>query len=145
MPFELGTFGHLLCYNTLHHMHYYPKVFAEFFRVLKGAGEASSWNRERVTVPRRNGRVCRSAEKARSSWIERDVMLEKIDHIARTAGFAAGLCIVAMPHSLALQAYSMEDWSRFRDGDALERLRLTDQLASLNYWERVIFYVDKPE
>jgi ubiquinone/menaquinone biosynthesis C-methylase UbiE len=52
MPFEPGTFGHLLCYDTLHHMHDYPKVFAEFFRVLKGGGEVSSWNRERVTVPR---------------------------------------------------------------------------------------------
>jgi len=39
----------------------------------------------------------------------------------------------------------MEAWSRFRDGDVLERLRLTDQLASLNYWDRVIFYVDKPK
>jgi predicted DCC family thiol-disulfide oxidoreductase YuxK len=79
------------------------------------------------------------------SWIERDVVLEEIDQIARAAGFAAGLCIVPMPHPLALQTYSMVTWSRFRGGDALERSRLTDQLTSLNYWDRVIFYVDKPE
>ena len=79
------------------------------------------------------------------SWIERDVVLEEIDQIARAAGFTSGLCIVPMPHSLAPQAYSMEAWSLFRDGDELERLRLTDQLASLNYWDRVIFYFDKPE
>lgn len=36
-------------------------------------------------------------------------------------------------------------WLWFGEGDALERLRLTDQLASLNYWDRVIFYVDKLE
>jgi ubiquinone/menaquinone biosynthesis C-methylase UbiE len=52
MPFEEDTFGHLLCYDTLHHMHDYPKVFAEFLRVLKKGGDASSWNQERVTVPR---------------------------------------------------------------------------------------------
>ncbi len=79
------------------------------------------------------------------SWIERDVVLEEIDQIARAAGFTAGLSIVPMPHPPALQTYPMEAWSRFRDGDVLERLRLTDQLASLNYWDRVIFYVDKPE
>ncbi len=42
-PFEPGVFGHLLCYDTLHHMHDYPKVFGEFFRVLRG-GVASSSN-----------------------------------------------------------------------------------------------------
>lgn len=63
----------------------------------------------------------------------------------RVAGFTSRLRIVPMPHSLVPQAYSMEAWSRFRDRDSLERLRLKDQLASHNYWGRVIFYVDKPE
>jgi len=146
MPFETGTFGHLLCYDTLHHMHDYPKVFAEFFRVLKGGGRGIfvEPGARHSTSPETVAFV-EAQKKHDPSWIERDVVLEEIDHIARTAGFTAGLCIVPMPHSLALQTYSMEAWSRFRDGDALERLRLTDQLASLNYWERVIFCVDKPE
>jgi ubiquinone/menaquinone biosynthesis C-methylase UbiE len=38
MPFEADCFGHLLCYDTLHHMHDYAKVFGEFFRVLRGGG-----------------------------------------------------------------------------------------------------------
>lgn len=50
-----------------------------------------------------------------------------------------------MPHPLAQLTYSMEEWRQFRDGDALQRLKLTDQLAEINYWDRVIFYVDKPE
>ena len=66
MPFESGVFGHLLCYDTLHHMHNYPRVFSEFFRVLReggarhlrGTGSASQYLA-------RNSRVCRSAEKAR--------------------------------------------------------------------------------
>jgi hypothetical protein len=37
----------------------------------------------------------------------------------------------------------MEEWSKFRAGDVMQRLRLTDQLASLGYWDRVIFYGEK--
>jgi SAM-dependent methyltransferase len=146
MPFEPGAFGHLLCYDTLHHMHDYPKVFAEFFRVLQGGGRGIFVEPgARHSTSAETVAFVEAQKKHDPSWIERDVVLEEIDQIARAAGFTAGLCIVPMPHPLALQTYSMEAWSRFRDGDALERLRLTDQLASLNYWDRVIFYVDKPE
>lgn len=64
--FEPGAFGHLLCYDTLHHMHDYPKVFAEFFRVLRGGGARylrRTWGASQHFA--RNSRVCRSAEKAR--------------------------------------------------------------------------------
>jgi hypothetical protein len=73
------------------------------------------------------------------------VVLDEIDQIACAAGFTSGLCIVPMQHPLALQTYSKEAWSRFRDGDALERLRLTDQFAHIDYWDRFILHVDKPE
>ena len=66
MPFEPGTFGHLLCYDTLHHMHDYPKVFAEFFRVLQGGGARHlrrTWGTSQYFA--RNSCVCRSTEKAR--------------------------------------------------------------------------------
>jgi hypothetical protein len=43
-----------------------------------------------------------------------------------------------------MQTYKMEAWSEFRKGDSLQRLRFTDQLADLNYWDRVIFFIDKP-
>lgn len=146
MPFEPGVFGHLLCYDTLHHMHDYPKVFAEFFRVLHGGGRGIfvEPGARHSTSPETVAFV--EAQKRHDpSWIERDVVLEEIDQIARAAGFTAGLFIVPMPHPLALNIYSMEGWSRFRANNALERLRLTDQLASLNYWDRVIFFVEKPE
>jgi hypothetical protein len=47
-----------------------------------------------------------------------------------------------------LDSSSDTGWiSRFRDGETLGqlqlRLQLTDQLAHANYWDRVIFYVDK--
>jgi hypothetical protein len=50
-----------------------------------------------------------------------------------------------MPHPAALQTYTVAEWKLFRDGDSLQRLRLTDQLADINYWDRIIFTVDKFE
>jgi len=146
MPFETDVFGHLLCYDTLHHMHDYPKVFSEYFRVLKKGGRAIfvKPGAQHSTSPETIAFV--EAQKQHDpSWIERDVVLEEIDQIARDAGFKTGVSVVPMPHPLALQVYSMKDWSQFMDGDTRQRLRLTDRLASINYRDRVIFYVDKPE
>jgi ubiquinone/menaquinone biosynthesis C-methylase UbiE len=146
MPFESGVFGHLLCYDTLHHMHDYDRVFLEFFRVLRGGGRAIfvEPGARHSTSPETVAFV-EAQKKHDPTWIERDVVLEEIDQIARVAGFNAGLSIVPIAHPAALQVYSMKDWTRFREGDSLERSRLTDSIASLNYWDRVIFYVDRPE
>lgn len=146
MPLEAAVFGHLLCYDTLHHMRDYPMVFAEFFRVLRPGGRAIFVEPgARHSTSAETVAFVNAQKKHDPSWIERDVVLEEMDQIAVGAGFKKGLSIVPMPHPLALQSYAMKEWSRFRQGDAMQRLRLTDQLASLNYWERVIFYVDKPE
>jgi SAM-dependent methyltransferase len=144
MPFEPESFGHLLCYDTLHHMHDYSKVFGEFYRVLKegGRGVFVEPGARHSTSPETIAFV-ETQKKFDPSWIERDVVLEEIDLIARKAGFKTGISIVPMPHPLALNVYSIEEWSQFRDGDEMQRLRLTDQLATLGYWDRVIFYVEK--
>lgn len=67
MPFEAGTFGHLLCYDTLHHMHDYPKVFSEFFRVLRRGG---AWHfcRTRGAAQHftRDDSICKGPKKTRS-------------------------------------------------------------------------------
>jgi ubiquinone/menaquinone biosynthesis C-methylase UbiE len=146
MPFESDVYGHLLCYDTLHHMHDYPRVFAEFFRVLKkgGRGIFVEPGARHSTSPETIAFV-EAQKKHDPSWIERDVVLDEIDQIARNAGFKKGLSIVPMPHPSALQIYSMDEWGQFRNGDQLQRLRLTDRLAATNYWDRVIFYVDKPD
>lgn len=145
MPFESSVFGHILCYDTLHHMHSYPEVFAEYFRVLKrkGRGIFVEPGARHSSSPETIAFV-QAQKKSDPDWIERDVVLEEIDAIARSVGFHDGLSIVPLPHPSFLQSYSMENWSMFRDGNGRQRMKLCDQLAHTNYWERVIFYVDKP-
>lgn len=146
MPFDSAVFGHFLCYDTLHHMHDYPQVFREFSRVLGSGGRGIfvEPGARHSTSPETVAFV-EAQKKHDPTWIERDVVLEEIDRIAIDVGFDEGLKIVPMPHPAALQTYSMDEWSQFREGGELQRLRFIDQLASINYWDRVIFYIDKPE
>ncbi|MCF8383975.1 MAG: class I SAM-dependent methyltransferase [Chlorobium sp.] len=145
MPFENNVFGHLLCYDTLHHMHDYPKVFSEFHRILRKGGRAIfvEPGARHSTSPETIAFV--AVQKIHDpTWIERDVVLEKIDRITYDAGFAQGTKIVPMPHPSSLQTFSMKEWNTFRTGDSHCRLRITDMLAQINYYDRVIFYIDKP-
>jgi SAM-dependent methyltransferase len=145
MPLDANYFGHLLCYDTLHHMHDYPKVFSEFFRVLRPGGRGifvepgAKHSKSPETIA-----FVEAQKKHDPSWIERDVVLEEIDQIARRVGFTAGLSIIPMPHPLIFQAYDVAAWTKFRKGDKRQRSRFTDQLAEVNYWDRVIFFINKP-
>ena len=145
MPFENETFGHICCYDTLHHMHTYPLVFEEFFRVLSPGGRAifvepgARHSQSKETIA-----FLESQKKLDPSWIERDVVLNDLDLIAKSAGFNSGVRVVPTPHPLALQEYSMLEWNAFRNGDKNLREQLTNNLSKLNYDERVIFFVDKP-
>ncbi len=144
MPFKANSFGHLCCYDSLHHMHDYEKVFAEFFRVLSPGGRAifiepgARHSHSPETIAFLN-----SQKQLDPSWIERDVILEEIEMVARKAGFKGGVHLAPIPHPNALQRFSLANWQNFRSGDAEMRLRFTDQLAQINYDERVLFYVEK--
>ena len=144
MPFQDGLFGHVLCYDTLHHMHDYPKVFKEFFRVIKNGGRAVfvEPGARHSTSPETIAFV-RAQKLHDPNWIERDVVLEEIDSIARDAGFSSGLKIVPMQHPLSLMTYSFNTWDKYRHGNSAERDKLADQLSRINYWERVVFFVEK--
>ncbi len=144
MPFEKNFFGHLLCFDTLHHMKDYPKVFSEFFRVLRPGGRAIfvEPGAGHSTSPETLAFI-EEQKKHDENWIERDVVLEEMDLIAREAGFKTGLSIVPMFHPHALEPYSLTEWNTFRREGIVERKKMTDHLAKINYWDRVIFYVDK--
>ena len=146
MPFIDGEFGHILCYDTLHHMHDYPQVFKEMFRILSPGGRAIYV--EPGAKHSNSANTVAFLEKYKDTlgpgWIERDVVLDEIDPVVINAGFLNGLNIVPMPHPLALQSFNLKDWQKFRGGDNLERMKLTNNLASVNYDDKVVFFIDKP-
>lgn len=144
MPFEDNLFGSLLCYDTLHHMRDYQEVFCEFFRVLKNGGRAIFVEPgARHSSSPETINFLKNRKPNDIDWLERDVVLEEIDKIAREAGFNHGVKIVPMPSTLAMQEFSLQTWQDFIKGDVYQRQKFSDQLAQINYWDRVIFYVDK--
>ncbi len=144
MPFKNAYFGHLCCYDSLHHMHDYDLVFAEIFRILAPGGRAifiepgARHSHSPETIAFLNAQKLLDP-----TWIERDVILEEIQSVAIKAGFVNGVQIVPIPHPNAFQEFSLAAWLDFRSGDEGARLSFTDQLAQINYDERVLFYVEK--
>jgi SAM-dependent methyltransferase len=145
MPFCSSSFGHILCYDTFHHMLDFEKVFSEFYRILfpgasaifvePGANHSKSDETQRFVAKQK---------KFDPSWIERDIVLEEMDCLAIRAGFRNGIVIVPVPHPFALSKYSMTDWNKFRSGNHFLRSNYTDDLSKLNYFDRVIFKITKP-
>lgn len=143
MPFEAETFGHLLCFDTLHHMHDYPKVFSEFFRVLKPGGRAIfvEPGAKHATSPETIEFLKVMAHDP--TWIERDVVLEEIDRCANLAGFAE-LTIVPLQHPCDFMKFPLHVWNEYRRGHAELRHAVAERTAATNYDQRVVFHCDRP-
>jgi len=144
MPFTSNTFSQICCYDSLHHMHDYDKVFSEFFRVTKSGA--------RIIFVEPGARHSKSPETIafleslgtdHPGWIERDIVLEEIDLIARKAGFESGIQIVPSMHPLSFQSFSSTEWKTFREGDSALRDQMSEYLSNVNYWERTVFYVER--
>lgn len=144
MPFDADCFGHLLVYDTLHHMYDYDKVFEEFHRVLKPGGlgifvePGARHSKSPETIA-----FVEAQKKHDPDWIERDVVLEEIDDIAKKVGFEDGLHIVPVQHPLALDDYSLEKFHQLQNNVGKERDKYCDKLLANCYWERTIFFVKK--
>jgi SAM-dependent methyltransferase len=144
MPFDTSYFGHILCYDTMHHMHDFGRVFAEFFRVLRTGGRAifvepgAAHSRAPETVA-----FLKAQKQHDPTWIERDIVLEEMDALARVAGFRGGITIYPLPHPQSLAGYDLAEWTRFRQDKRGVRQRYTDRLAELNYLQRVVFSVER--
>lgn len=142
MPFHNETFGHLLCYDTLHHMHDYDRVFKEFARVLKPTGRAIFVEPGAIHSKSPETISYMKTMTHDPSWIERDVVLEEINRCAHNARFDE-LMIVPMQHPVDLMKFTLEVWSEYRRGHSELRTAVADRLANTNYNDRVIFYCDK--
>lgn len=143
MPFPNDSFGHVLCFDTLHHMHDFAQVFREFARVLKPGGRAvfvepgAGHSRNPETIA-----FVAEQKTHDPTWIERDIILEEMDAVARGAGLS-GLTVVPVPRTDSLMKFSLPDWQSYRRGWSRHRTAFAKRLARVNHHDRVIFHCDK--
>jgi ubiquinone/menaquinone biosynthesis C-methylase UbiE len=145
LPFDNGVFGHLVCFDALHHMADYRKAFCEIFRVLDKQGRAifvepgAKHSRSKETQE-----FIEQYKKEDPTWLEKDVILEDISVLAKEVGFKDARIF---PHMLPnLKNYRLDDWIYFVKQKQVWSPLGTDylqQLANLNYDERIIFYLQK--
>ena len=87
---DIGFFGHVCSFDSLHHMHAYAQTLAEMARVLAPGGRAvfvepgAQHSRSPETVA-----FLRTIPPGDPDWIERDVVLEEIDAWPARAGFGS--------------------------------------------------------
>jgi SAM-dependent methyltransferase len=146
MPLEEKSVGHVLCFDSLHHMRDFPKLFREVHRVLAPGGRCIfvEPGARHSSSPETVAFV--EAHKADDpEWLERDIVVEEIDVIARDAGFKDGIRLVPAPLAIerVMHSYSVESWKLFRGDDRESRRRFCQSLSEINYWERVIFFADR--
>jgi SAM-dependent methyltransferase len=145
LPFNDGMFGHLVCFDSLHHMADYRKVFSEMFRVLDRRGRAifvEPGAKHSSSKPTR--KFVQKYKKDDPTWLEKDVVLEEVFASATEVGFRDAK---TLPHLLPnMKVYGMEEWIGFvkaRKVDARLGIDYLADLATLNYDARVIFYLQK--
>jgi SAM-dependent methyltransferase len=144
--FETMPWANILCFDSLHHMHDYDAAFSEFHRTLRPGGRCIfvEPGARHSTSPETIAFV--EAQKTHDpTWIERNVVLKEIDEISRRAGFSDGIQVVPVPLMLpaVIESHSVDQWERFRAGPCDTRDAHCDALATINYWDRIIFYADK--
>jgi SAM-dependent methyltransferase len=142
MPFKGATFGHTLCYDTLHHMHDYGKVFSEFSRVLKRGGRAIFVEPGAKHATSAETIAFLKLKTHDPTWIERNVVLEEVNQCAVTAGFGE-LQVVPIQHPAAFISFPLRSWMEYRNGNKTARDSLARNLAVINYDQRIVFYCDK--
>lgn len=142
MPFSDCSFSHICCFDSLHHMQDYPKVFDEFHRILTPGGRAIFVEPgAKHSTSKETLEFLQKYKKDDPSWIERDVILEEIYHISRTSGFDSMLVRpILWPE---LREYDIQSWLKFREGNKALETDYLNWLKNFNYNSRVCFYLNK--
>lgn len=135
------TFGHVFCFDSLHHMKDYAQVFREMHRVLVPGG--------RAIFIEPGSRHSTSPETIKflqehpigDWWIEKDVDLLQVWDLARAAGFSH---LWVKPFLLPSQVtYSLTDWYNILDNPP-GISNYMHELRRFSYEDRVVFYLIKP-
>jgi SAM-dependent methyltransferase len=144
MPFQSDSFGHICCFDTLHHMVDFRQVLSEFYRVLIPNGRAI------FVEPGANHATSKETIEFLAKyrpidpdWIERSIDLKEIYKISRSCGFSE---LIVRPVLLPeLREYQFEQWQSFRQGNSSLEVDYLNLLKEFNYNSRVVFYLDKRE
>jgi SAM-dependent methyltransferase len=143
LPYPDAFFGHVCSFDSLHHMHDYAQTIAEMARVLGPGGRAvfvepgAQHSRSPETLA-----FLQTVQPGDPDWIERDVVLEEIDALARASGFSELVIRPTMPQGH--REYALSRWIRFREGDGALADDYLAQLKAINYDAHLVFYLEKP-
>ena len=142
LPFEDGFFSHVCSFDSLHHMRDYDRTLAEMARVLAPGGRAIfvEPGSRHATAPE-TLQFVKEFKSDDPDWIERDVVLEEIDSLARRAGFSELVIRPLLP--AGLREYPLWSWQRFRKGDGHMAADYLEVLRAVNYEAHLVFYLQK--
>lgn len=141
LPYKDDYFSHLFCFDSLHHMKNYKKVFKEIYRVLDKNGTAifvEPGSKHADSPETKN--FLKEHPHIGNYWIEKNVDLLEIYKLSRTIGFST---MTIKPYNdPSIVSYSFIDWYNILDNP--EGIKNTiNELRRFNYEDRVIFALRK--
>ena len=140
LAFPNENFGHVFCFDSLHHMADYEKVFREMHRVLRMGGRAIF-----VEPGSRHSQSAETIQFLRDhpkeeDWIEKDVNLEEIFNLARRVGFAE---MKIKPFLLpSMSEFSFIDWLHILENPSATN-NFIGELRRFAWEDRVIFHLTR--
>lgn len=140
IEFPHETFGHILCFDSLHHMADYEKVFQEMYRVLCSGGRAifvepgSRHSRSPETI-----QFLQNHPKG-EDWLEKDVNLRDMFDLANRVGFVD---FKVKPFLLpTMVEFSFVDWYHILDNpEGIQNYMR--ELRRLAWEDRVVFFMTR--
>jgi SAM-dependent methyltransferase len=143
LPFRDAFMAYSFCFDSLHHMVDYSRVFKELYRILIPGGRAifaepgARHSKSEQTID-----FLKLKQKEDPTWIEKDVVLEEIYEISMMCGFSS---FRIKPFLLPdIYSYSYHEWQQFRLHQSdYYKIHFLDLLEYLNYNDHLVFYVEK--